>query len=306
MGKMTLAFCDKPPRIEDAPEWVHLLPGGRIIARDGRAWTLDNPDAVIDAFNRGGIDLPIDYEHQNDRAEARLSGPVPAAGWIKELANRDGALWGRVEWTERARRLIATREYRFLSPAFLFDKATGRVGRLKGAGLVHNPALQLTALAEQENMMDEEQTFLARLAAMLNLPEEASPDEILQALEDRLKQAETPDPRKYVPIEAMRDAMRQSASQTATASEERARQKVEAAFAAGYLTPAMKGWAFELCRSDHEAFDAFLAMSPPAFAHLDKTLLPKGPPQAGGRRGPQDAGALAVCAQLGLTPDQLS
>ena len=46
-----------------------------------------------------------------------------------------------------------------------------------------------------------------RLAAMPNLPEEARPDEILHALEDRLKQAATADPRKHVPVEAMRVAL---------------------------------------------------------------------------------------------------
>lgn len=39
---------------------------------------------------------------------------------------RDGAIWGRVEWTERAAAAIRAREYRFLSPSFGFDKPRSR------------------------------------------------------------------------------------------------------------------------------------------------------------------------------------
>lgn len=115
------------------PEWVELIPAGTFSGRDGRGpYTLD-PQAVIGAFEKGGIDLPVDYDHQTLEAEAK-AGPVPAAGWIKALEVRDGALWGRVAWTPRAAELIAAREYRFLSPVFRHDKK-GRVLALEGAGL---------------------------------------------------------------------------------------------------------------------------------------------------------------------------
>lgn len=44
--------------------------------------------------------------------------------------------------------MIAAREYRYLSPAFLHDDA-GVITRLKSAGLLHHPALHLTALASR-------------------------------------------------------------------------------------------------------------------------------------------------------------
>nr|WP_244428947.1 phage protease [Bartonella vinsonii] len=38
----------------------------------------------------------IDYEHgQHHRARNGLE--APASGWIEELAERDGAIWGRVK-----------------------------------------------------------------------------------------------------------------------------------------------------------------------------------------------------------------
>jgi phage I-like protein len=80
-----------------APEWVHLLPNGFMQGRDGRSFDLADPGGLILAFQANAIDLPVDYEHQADTPEARLKGPVPAAGWIKELQARADGLWGRVE-----------------------------------------------------------------------------------------------------------------------------------------------------------------------------------------------------------------
>ena len=137
MSRLLTATCDRPlPPDGDAPEWVHLLPAGRTVAgRDGRAWELGDPAGVVLAFQAAGVDLPVDYEHQNDKPEAKLSGPVPAAGWIKDLKAEPSGIWGRVEWTATARELIRNREYRYLSPSFLFHPKTQAIMKLKGAGL---------------------------------------------------------------------------------------------------------------------------------------------------------------------------
>jgi hypothetical protein len=73
-------------------------------------------------FQSRAIDLPIDFEHQNDRKSDLRTGPVPAAGWIKELKADAAGLWGRVEWTAQARELIASKAYRYLRPSFLYTK----------------------------------------------------------------------------------------------------------------------------------------------------------------------------------------
>ncbi|MDF3907771.1 MULTISPECIES: phage protease [Paracoccus] len=59
------------------------MPLGRFAARDGRVFDNSGPDALIATFGARAVDVPIDYEHQNDRPEARLNGPVPAASWVK-------------------------------------------------------------------------------------------------------------------------------------------------------------------------------------------------------------------------------
>ena len=116
MCGLNLATCDVPlGPSRTAPEWVHLLPSGNMTARDGRKWTLSDPAAGLQAFQAGGIDLPADFEHQNDNPEVRLKGPVPAAGWIKGLKTEVSGIWGRVEWTATAREMIRSKEDRLPS-----------------------------------------------------------------------------------------------------------------------------------------------------------------------------------------------
>ncbi len=126
------------------PEWVELIPAGEFSGRDGRGPYALDTEAVQAAFASWGMPLAIDYEHQAFNA-ADNGQPAPAAGWVNAIDVRAGALWGQVEWTERAAGHVAAREYRFLSPVFDHDKQ-GRVLRLLGAGLTNNPNLYLTAL----------------------------------------------------------------------------------------------------------------------------------------------------------------
>ena len=93
--------------------------------------------------------IPIDYDHATDFG-APEGRPAPAAGWIRELEVRDGAVWGRVEWTARAASSIVAREYRYVSPVFQFDPKDGTVTRLLRAGLTNNPNLHLTAIAASQ------------------------------------------------------------------------------------------------------------------------------------------------------------
>jgi len=113
---------------------------GAINGRDGRRFRLSRPAALVEAFRRDPRPLPVDYEHAS--AASRTTGaPAPAAGWITDLKVAENAIWGLIEWNEKARAMVAAREYRFLSPEFLYDPASGEVRALLSAGLVHRPNL---------------------------------------------------------------------------------------------------------------------------------------------------------------------
>ncbi|MEE4376109.1 MAG: phage protease [Candidatus Competibacteraceae bacterium] len=132
-----------------APDWVELIPAGpSIIGRDGRSWLNDQPDAIVTAYQNQRIPLVIDWEHATER-RAPQGEEAPAAGWLVALQNRLGAIWGKAEWTTRARNQIGNREYRFLSPTFLYHKSTSRIAALTSVALTNQPNLHLTALNQR-------------------------------------------------------------------------------------------------------------------------------------------------------------
>lgn len=96
---------------------------------------------------RDNGEVPLDYEHGT--LDAPPGQAVPAAGWIKALADgpdTDGILWGDVEWTAKAAAMIASREYKYISPVIETrnDNKTGRPQgwTLTSAALTNTPVLQ--------------------------------------------------------------------------------------------------------------------------------------------------------------------
>jgi phage I-like protein len=228
---------------------------------------------------------------------------------------RDSGLWGRAEWTARAREMIAAREYRFISPTFNYEEATKRVVKLLGAGLVHRPALHLTALAREDPTIADPIPFLEQLAGLLGLDPEADEAAVLQAVRDMLVKDEdagkatasarqTPDPARFVPIDTVRAMLAGRNVTLATMSETRATEKVVAALRKGVISPAMKEWATALCRSDEASSDSFVASAVPVFGELSKPVLQRAYASAGAPVTGSPV-AEALCAQLGLKPGTL-
>ena len=296
-----------------APQWVHLVPNGTMMGRDGRSFILSNPAGLIEDFEARRLDLVVDFEHQNDTPAARQRGAIPAAGWIKSLQSRGDGIWGRVEWTARAAQMIAAKEYRYLSPTILHDRDTFEIRRLQGASLVHGPNLVLTALNSQEAQMPPVAKqpapadpatppgLLQAIIAFFGLPADATEAQIMAAMQSvKAQMAAPPDPAKYMPVEAVQALMAERRFELVTASETRAQEKVDAAFSQGFIHGGMRDWALALCRSDEAAFDGFLVKSGPVFGALLKNI------GAGQRSLPETRAsdrsdiADAICSQLGL------
>ena len=132
-----------------APSEILLMPAGEVRARphDGRApWYNRDAEAIVAATQALKAPIAIDYEHQGVRS-AKNGQPAPAAGWINRTFVRDGAVWGEVEWTAKAKAHIEAREYRFISPVFRHHRQTRAVTRIEGAALVNDPALHMRAIA---------------------------------------------------------------------------------------------------------------------------------------------------------------
>ena len=120
----------------------------------------------------------IDYDHQTQFVP-QTGRAAPAAGWIKRLFARAGAVWGEVQWTDRGRAAVESGEYRFISPTFLYEKASRKVTRITGAGLVNSPAFFMEAIASAQTM--EDSMNLEKLRKALGLAKDATEEQILAA-----------------------------------------------------------------------------------------------------------------------------
>ena len=117
--------------------------------------------------------------------------------------------------------------------------------------------------------------------------------------------ADTPDPAKYVLIDAVRDLLSSRHADHTERDQKRALAKVKDALDRGFVTPGMKDWATAICARDEASFDTFLSKSVPAFAQLMTPLVPPYPPAGGEQQHAQSETAAAICAQLGLKPEAL-
>lgn len=184
-----------------APEWVEMIPTGPDVnGLDGRRWVYDaqSEKDVLQAFAQRGMDIQIDWEHASEhRAPQGLA--APAAGWSGQLEPRNGALWGRVQWTPRAAQQIANREYRFLSPVFEYDPATRRITRLVSVGLTNTPNLPLTALNREETPVTLPVQIAEALGLKPDATEEAAVAAIAQIKTTKAANAEQPSLEKFVP-----------------------------------------------------------------------------------------------------------
>jgi phage I-like protein len=296
-----------------APEWIELLPGGVFFGRDGRGpFRLDDPAAVIDATAALGMNagLPIDYDHATDLA-APEGRPAPAAGWIRELAVRGDALWGRVEWTARASASIVAREYRYVSPVFQFDPKDGSVTRLLRAGLTNNPNLHLTAIASARAdgvaAKDEFMKFpIEELRELLQLAGDATAADVIARVREIRVAAEAAreptaahahDAAHYVGIAEYERTLTELNALKADVVRERAAHTVETAIRAGKIVPAQREWAIAYCVADPRGFEAFAAKQP---AVVGAGTILGGEPPFERRPNIMSAAEVSICAQLGL------
>lgn len=195
-----IAFCAVLAALAADATEIQLLPAGEFRAIDGRpndapSWRIDAAIAarLQEKFAQRANPLPIDYEHQTMYA-ADNGQPAPAAGWVRSLEWREGkGLFAAVEWTPRARAMIAAGEYRFISPVIEYDKKTGAVLGLMPPALVNYAgidgmqAVALSALAErwsgtettQENSMNP---LLAAVLAALGIKEDTKPEDATAAI----------------------------------------------------------------------------------------------------------------------------
>lgn len=260
-----------------APEWVELIPPGpNVTGRDGRQWLFDEQAGMLvqSSFLGRAIDLPIDWEHATQH-RASKGESAPAAGWIKQLELRNGALWGLVDWTPRASAQVINREYRFLSPVFDFDPDTTRIARLVSAGLTNKPNFLLTAL-NQENTEVTPVTLSPALLTALGLPATATEEQALAATAQlkataQATNTEKPNLEQFMPradydsvLQRATNAEQALAEQKKTEHNKQVDALITSATQAGKITPATVDYHRAACQDETglARFKAFVDAAP--------------------------------------------
>lgn len=299
-----------------APAWIQLTPAGPDVAgRDGRAWTLPNPEAVVAAFKNNGADLPVDFEHATQVKGAK-GEPAPAIGWIKELEVRHdengGAIWGRVEWNEVGQQAIASKGYRYVSPVFTFKKAAGDILKMVSAGLTNQPNLQLAALNSEGDQ--EEPAMNKAILEALGLPEDASEADALTAI-NKIKADETtarnradaPDSTKFVPradYDLALNKLQTFEDADKTRQEEAINAAVDGAVEAGKIAPVSRDYHIAACR-DEGGLERFQKMVDASPEIAGKTGLDAGDPKAKNKTTLSDE-EVAACRALGMSAEDFA
>lgn len=238
-GRELLALIGAALGEEELPTRVVVTPWGAVKSSAGE-FVVDEESgqAVVAAFDEHGTDLPIDFEHQTlGGAYASPDGTAPAAGWITGLeAVPDKGIVATVNWTEEAKRMIAGRQYRYLSPVVLIRRSDRKVIGLHSVALTNKPAIvDMTAIV---NRTAADGDVVLALRERLSLGESATVAEVLIAARER--------------IDALESA---SAAQDAESA-------VAAAMSAGKLSQAQRQWALEMAMQHRPLFDAWLETAP--------------------------------------------
>ena len=317
-----------------APTDFRVIPAGEFRAWDGRpsecpAWVCTEDDgrrivAELAARTRKSV---IDYEHATLKAK-REAVKAPAAGWFERAEWRSDGLWLiGVDWTALAAREIADKAYRYISPVFSYDSASGRVRSLLHAALTNEPGLDnltdLAALAahvflDQPNQEEVQMELLKKLLAALGLQETATETEALSAVAalktnvaSLTAQVTAPDPTKFAPIATLSALQGENADlQTKVAALQaeidggKLDTLIDEAKAAGKITPATEPLMREIGKKDFAALSALLDASTPVVKPGGTQTGGKGP--EGGTTAALSAEQKQVVAALGLTVDQFN
>ncbi|MCP3944679.1 MAG: hypothetical protein GY710_24820 [Desulfobacteraceae bacterium] len=313
--KLKIALNVRLPQDGTVPEWVELIPvGDVVVGRDRRRWINPTPEEVVEAFQKNGADLPIDWEHASEH-KAPKGEPAPAAGWIKAMEIRDGAIWGRTEWTDDGADDVKNKRYRYLSPVFFYTKQDRRIISITSAGLTNQPNLYLTALNRQTTQNEEtNMELLKALCRLLGLAEDTTEGKVVEAvtalkgdLATAKNRAETPSLEKFVPrgdydaaqVRAT-NAEQKLKDQDAKTLGDEIDTAINQALTDGKITPASKDYHTAQCRTEGglDRFKEF-AKAAPAMVK-DSELKDKDLNQNKGSLTTEDK---AVCRQLGIPED---
>ena len=270
-----------------APPRVLIAPWGGVESTNG-SFIVDEESAelAVEAFLKHGTDLPIDYEHQTlGGAYASPTGHAPAAGWIKRLIAQTGVgLLADIEWTADAKRMLAAKEYRYLSLVVIVRKKDRKLTAIHSVALTNKPAIVgMTPIVNRAAGFSLGDVPNAdRQTADGTCPEPVGdfpdhpavpdppaipPDDLLSSSlngdnELALLRAELDLPEDADAHEMLIAAGRKLGGLRRRAREDHVRRRVGEAVCAGKLVEAQRTWAEALVAKEEGLFDEWLRTAP--------------------------------------------
>ena len=139
------------PLTEQQPKrtvYIELFRSGPQISSSGQKMVFadEDLDQVVTSYNPSKHEAPLIIGHDQDDG-------TPALGWVREVWRKGKSLWGKVELTPKAERLVRDGVFKKVSSSFYLPDADtnptpGQLA-LRHLGLVSIPAVKgLTAFAE--------------------------------------------------------------------------------------------------------------------------------------------------------------
>jgi phage I-like protein len=184
-------------------KWQEIAKCGEWSGHQSGAFALtpDDMDAFIATFNAQKNPIPFTYEHPDYTPNG---SPVPAAGWVHDLRREGDSLWGLVTWTPKAAEMIRAGEYQYCSIVFSHDAVDRKTGEsrpeLFEVGMVNRPfidGLQPLAASDRRKKLNNMKLDIKKVIAAINeMPEDASPEQLHKALEAAILAQEALEPVK--------------------------------------------------------------------------------------------------------------
>ena len=135
--ELYMQVLSQTTNLTEAPEYIRVLPLGYISSEKGD-FLVDGESfqMIKEHMEHRAIDIVIDYEHQT-----LMDVQAPAGGWIKELSLKSDGIFGKVEWTKRAKDYLQNKEYRYLSPVVMVRKKDHKASQIHSVALTNTPAI---------------------------------------------------------------------------------------------------------------------------------------------------------------------
>lgn len=298
------------------PSTITLVPApgadGMVRGVDGRAWKLSNPASVVAAFNRARAIT----ENHAGRLAAVNGQASPAFAWIEAIRAEAGGIVADVKWTPRGEAALNARDYRYLSPEFVWDDKTVEILAIVGASLVNDPNFtQLALNAEHYDNPEQLPMSYLAIATALGLTAAAADEAACIAAINTLKAekqtalnaSQQPDPTRFAPREELNVALNRATTAEAKVAEAAKAQietgivtMLDEAQAAGKVIPATREHYLAMCRADGGELFKKLLPSMPVIGDVSHTGKKPGA-EATGAEGLTEH-QLAICARQGLDP----